>query len=252
MKGGNTTGGLSFFLTIKNRSIVAVNSGCASNCALCGATENLEIHHISYNPPKTVVVCRRCHQRIHGNLPIIDELKVKIAEYDRIVQLITLINNWKKGYSKDYGMEPHIDTSFLRRRKRELEIEIKQIIKSEGKKILELKCISGILLAKLLAYAHPKRFPSLRKFLHYCGFKKSARITNRYSRKAKTTVWLMVRMLIMTKNEVYYPLYLRIKQKLSQRFPNYSKRRIDGMARLRVGVFLLKYLYEVFSEEAEK
>ena len=34
-------------------------------CELCGATENLQVHHLSYEPEVTQVLCMNCHQKQH-------------------------------------------------------------------------------------------------------------------------------------------------------------------------------------------
>jgi len=37
-----------------------------SNCFLCGATKNLEAHHIDYKYLlKVIWLCRKCHKRLH-------------------------------------------------------------------------------------------------------------------------------------------------------------------------------------------
>ena len=44
-------------------------------CQLCRSTENLVVHHLSYErkgqelPSDLEVLCARCHRRIHGRLP---------------------------------------------------------------------------------------------------------------------------------------------------------------------------------------
>jgi len=37
-----------------------------SECELCSATANIDEHHISYEPEKTILLCRSCHQEVHG------------------------------------------------------------------------------------------------------------------------------------------------------------------------------------------
>ena len=55
-------------------------------CAMCGATENLQVHHISYKPEVTQTLCVERHQKQHPNHgvgpssgngyhPLFDELK---------------------------------------------------------------------------------------------------------------------------------------------------------------------------------
>lgn len=37
-----------------------------TECIECGSVENLDEHHTSYEPEKTVILCRACHQSVHG------------------------------------------------------------------------------------------------------------------------------------------------------------------------------------------
>lgn len=34
-------------------------------CASCGSTENLQLHHLSYNPEVKVLLCVECHKKVH-------------------------------------------------------------------------------------------------------------------------------------------------------------------------------------------
>ena len=36
-------------------------------CLECGSTENIDQHHTSYEPEETVMLCRSCHQSVHGD-----------------------------------------------------------------------------------------------------------------------------------------------------------------------------------------
>jgi len=38
-----------------------------SECDLCGDTENVDGHHISYEPEEVVDLCRSCHQKVHAD-----------------------------------------------------------------------------------------------------------------------------------------------------------------------------------------
>jgi len=39
-----------------------------NECLLCGATKNLQIHHVSYEPEITVTLCLECHiMKVHNN-----------------------------------------------------------------------------------------------------------------------------------------------------------------------------------------
>ena len=51
-------------------------------CDICGTTEDLQNHHISYEPEIIQVLCVGCHEELHGhgvgkseNCPLFDKLK---------------------------------------------------------------------------------------------------------------------------------------------------------------------------------
>jgi transposase len=184
---------------------------------------------------------------LHGNVPVVTELSLLVRQYDYLTKMSVAIENYLSAFKREFGVNPiKVDTSELEAKRRELVKQINELVKSNAEKTQHLKGVGGLLLAKLLAYAHPKRFPSLRKFLAYCGYKQSSAETGRYNRKAKKTVKLMVDTLIMNKDDFYYPLYELIRCDLEKKHPEYPRHKIDGMTRNRVGTFLLKELYRLF------
>ena len=34
-------------------------------CEICGSTDNLQLHHVSYEPEITQVLCVNCHKEVH-------------------------------------------------------------------------------------------------------------------------------------------------------------------------------------------
>lgn len=36
-------------------------------CQSCGTTENLVVHHVTYDPPSYQLLCARCHRRVHAD-----------------------------------------------------------------------------------------------------------------------------------------------------------------------------------------
>jgi hypothetical protein len=34
-------------------------------CEKCGTKYNLQRHHISYNPPNVIILCKECHKEVH-------------------------------------------------------------------------------------------------------------------------------------------------------------------------------------------
>jgi len=207
--------------------------------------EVLEKHHMSYSPAIIELIPRRKHQAIHGNVPISNELNLKMRQYDKLVKLSVMLQNWRTSYEREFGQNPiHVGLEQIDNKKKEMLANIEKIIKNDLKKIKHIKGLGIRYLAGLLAYAHPERFRTLHKFLLYCGYKGSF---PRYNRKVKSIVNRIAIHLIMCKDKHYYPLYLKIKKDLKKRFPTYKKGKIDGMAKNRLGTFLLKEVYRLFT-----
>jgi len=38
-------------------------------CAYCKKTEDLVLHHVSYQPEVVVMLCRECHAKVHYTIP---------------------------------------------------------------------------------------------------------------------------------------------------------------------------------------
>lgn len=226
-------------------------NSCSSNkqCELCGSEENLVDHHIRYSPPEKVIVCQKCHEKIHGNIPVASDLNLKMRQYDMLTKVAVMNKNWVSAFKRTFGMNPiQLDLKAIEKEKKKVMKDVKGMLKSELKKVEHIKGLGPRYLAGLLAHAHPNRFPSLRKFLVYCGYKQSAKVTKRYSRKVCGLVHQIVVGVTMHKDKRYYPLYLMVKKDLTERYPQYSKGKIHGMTQNRVGTFLLKEIYEIFKD----
>jgi hypothetical protein len=159
--------------------------------------------------------------------------------------------NWLRAYERSFGLNPIGELKQIDKKKQNVIKDIKSILKDEVKKVKHIKGLGPRYLAGILAYAHPNRFPSLRKFLVYCGYKQSAKVTGRYNRKVCGLVNQIVRSIIIKKDKRYYSLYIKIKDELARDHPDYPKGKIDGMARNRVGTFLLKEIYNIFRNDGE-
>lgn len=210
---------------------------------------NLVKHHVSYKPPIVKLIPHQQHQEIHGKVPIITNLSLKMREYDRVTKACVSFKNYSFSFRREFNQDlPNtgIIIKGFEDQKRQILKSIRPMIKNKLKRVKHIKGLGLRLLAGLLAYADPIRFPSLRKFLHYCGYKKSSKKTKRYNRKVSSVVYQIAISLVMQKDEKYYPLYLKLKRDLEERFPNYRKSKIDGMAKKRIGTFLLKEIYNIF------
>lgn len=213
-------------------------------CVNCGSTKAIEIHHTSYNPPITLFLCRKCHQETHNNQLIEGRLTEVMRQYHLYTKLGTQLKNWSKSWGKQFGKlnDPHLE-AFLK----DIMIKQKELLKEAeyelGDKTKLCENWNGIgirHLAYMFAFANPNRFPSLRKFLHYCGRKESSKITKKYNRLISSIVYQISVSLMRAKDEKYYPLYLKIKSEFDEERPIINHRK----ALNRVSTLWLKDFYE--------
>jgi len=211
-------------------------------------TENHHPNRKKY-PLKTIAIPLKDHHKIHGTIPIDSEIARVMRQYHKLTQLLVMVKNWKTAFVKEFGdASTLIDFGNIKAERVILVKKAKTLCKTELS-MVKIKGISTVYIAYLMAFADPKRFPSQRKFLHYCGYTASARKTNKYSRKMHSIGYQMVKRLLMAKNLKYSQLYALIKAQFASKFPDYSKGKIDGLARNRVGTFLFKELYSIFRAE---
>lgn len=179
------------------------------------------------------------------------QLKFLMKKYMTFLVDCARFKHRQVSYEKEYGeFEVYTEIlNILEKKKKEALSKVKPLLEEELKKVQDIKGIGLRFLAGLLAVAHPKRFSTLSKYLSYCGYKESSWQggKGKYSRIAKSLAWQMVKSLIMHKDSKFYPFYLHLKGDLRERFPSYSKAKLDGMARNRMATFLLKEFYVRFS-----
>jgi hypothetical protein len=170
----------------------------------------------------------------------------KMREYDKINALVISMKGWKSAYLKDFDKTPDIGLKKVSQLKRAVAKELTVLIKDELPKI-HIKGIAIINLAGILAYAHPSRFPSQRKFLHYCGYTQASRINKRYCHKIKSIMFMIVGCIIKAKDPKYYPMYLKFKEDARARSqPGKSKMGIHRIAMNRTATFILKEIYQIW------
>lgn len=210
-------------------------------------TESIVKHHISYKPPIEQLIPLEEHQKIHGNIPIISDLNLKMRQYDWLVKVSVMLKNWSTAYKRQFGENP-IDMGLekIDMKKKEILKDVRMMIQEDLKKVKHIKGLGVRYLAGILAYGHPSRFSNLHKFLHYCGYKGSAKVSKRYNRKLSSLVHQIAKSLAMHKDPKYYPLFKSIRQQLKKRHPNYSKMKTYRIALNRVGTLFLKEIYHIF------
>jgi hypothetical protein len=211
----------------------------------------IENHHIDrlHQPKLMVQMTRKEHQKLHNILPIDTPLSKKKRQYDALTKLIVSMKNWQTSFGKEFDDSPYIGIDGVEKCKAEIRKEIVNMIKAEKQKVRHIKGFGSTYLAGILAYAHPNRFASQRKFLFYCGFTEASRKLKKYNRRIKPIMHELTKQIFMHKDQKYYPLYLKFKEDLRQMFPNKSKKAIDMMARNRMGTYLLKETYQIFRVE---
>lgn len=72
---------------VTDRTYYKVFTACKGTCVLCGARQNLELHHIlgrgkdlTNNGSLCVMLCHNCHHiKVHGNLKKYRPILLKIA-----------------------------------------------------------------------------------------------------------------------------------------------------------------------------
>lgn len=208
----------------------------------------IENHHPDkkHHPKVTVKMSRKEHQRLHEILPKDNPLSRKMRQYDALTKLIVSMKNWRIAFEKDFGESPEMGLVNIEQRKKQIMKQIENTVRPERQRTKHIKGFGARYLAGILAYAHPKRFPSLRKFLFYCGYTQASQKLKRYNRKIKPIVYELSRQVIMNKDKKYYPLYIKFKNDLRQKHPNKNKKAIDQMSRNRLGTYLLKEVYGLF------
>jgi hypothetical protein len=214
-------------------------------------TKYMDKHHVSRHPPKTVLTPHRDHQKIHNKVPIIDELTLKMRQYEKIIQLSVMLKNWKHSFNREFGVSPiNISMEQLGAEKKKILREVELLIRNQLQ-LLKVPHIMGIgtcSLAELLAFAHPERFPTLNRYLFYCGYTKASKITKRYNRKVCGLIFRITNQLIR-ENPKYYALYRKIKEEQPADFSKIRKHRV---AMNRVATLFLKEFYCLFKRKEMK
>ena len=212
--------------------------------------QHTDKHHVSRNSSITVLIQHREHQELHSTVPINTGLSIIMRKYDRLVKMSVILQNWNDSFIRDFDEELIIFDSILKvivQKKSDILNEVKKLLTNELK--ITKKGLGIRYLAGLLAYAHPNRFPTIGRYLYYCGYTGASKITKRYNRKVKSLVYQTVLSMVRKKDNKYYKLYLEIKSKQPENFSKIKKHRI---AINRVGTLFLKDFYFFFHNKSIK
>jgi len=177
--------------------------------------------------------------------------------YRQVTRDIVRMKNIKSSLKWEYGMAGY-DAAIksLEQSKREIFSQMRPLIKEDLKRFREIKGTKGIgpmLLAQLLAVAHPKNFPSLSKFLSYCGCKASTfwktfedgegKGRGRHNWDAKIIGYLLASSVLKQQDPCLKEWYYDIKEQFQTDHPDWSKGKCHGKAMNRLRTFLMKEIY---------
>lgn len=179
--------------------------------------------------------------------PTEDEIEYKkyVKKYQRLTKILTSIKNQQGAYELEFNDAEFLNNFIEKIDKKRDECigKARNFVSDEIKEVSKIKGIGKRSVIKFLAEAHPKNFPTLSKYLIYCGRKRVSKKSGKYNHQASAYLYQMTMFLIMQKNDRYYPFYKEVKEQIREDHPDYEKGKIDGMARNRVGTFLLKEIY---------
>ena len=212
--------------------------------------QTLENHHPDKinQPDLTIPTPHKTHQKIHNIEPNDTPLSRVMRQYDKVNTILVTMKNWSTAYQKDFDSIPEIGLEKVTLLKKNLTKEFTVLVKGDLTKI-HIKGLGSRYLAGLLAYAHPSRFPSQRKFLFYCGYTQSSRLNKNYCRRIKPIMYNLIGNIIKAKDPKYYTLYLKFKEDARMRISDKSKMALHRIAVNRTATFVLKEVYKTFRVE---
>lgn len=181
--------------------------------------------------------------------PDADEIKFKfiVGKFEALTQIIIGLKTRSRFAEKEYG-----EFDFLKPQIKALEREKIKLIKStkplltKETQVISIRGISTTLIARLLSQAHPKHFPTLSRYLAYCGYE--GYMKKRHEKgKGKRPNYLahgvlafMAKSMLMNKNPTYRALYDKCKLRYQTEHPEWSKLHIHNKALNIVATFIAK------------
>jgi len=179
------------------------------------------------------------------------QLKFIMGKYLRFMREVARFKKRQMSYEKEFGQSEaySVVLASLEEQKKLALKMLKPLLSDELSKVDDIKGVGIRFLAGLLATAHPKRFPTLSKYLSYCGYKETSwrQGKGKFNREAKSVAWQMSKSIILHRDPHFYPLYIKIKNDLKNKNPEYAKSKINGMTINRTSTFLLKEIYSRYS-----
>ncbi len=151
-------------------------------CQNCNEKEAEHVHHLDEDHKNDAkenlqMLCTLCHSRLHGIEPKKSELKRVVIFRDRAIRIRNTMDNQIRGFGR---IEYVVPKEWTKQRKeldlfiKDYEKQLKEMMKSGEYKawdcfLKDVKGISFITAAKLIAYIDIHNSPSISALWRYCG-----------------------------------------------------------------------------------
>lgn len=112
---------------------------------------------------------------------------------------------------------------------------------------LKIKGLGPRLWAGIFITANPANFPTLSRYLRYCGLVDKEQLGTKWNRHACMLYHMLADEVMKHKDEKFRPIYDQCKSDIAEKYPEYTKLHIHNGALNRTATFLAK---EIYSKQA--
>lgn len=187
--------------------------------------------------------------------------------YRQVTRDIVRFKNIAQGHEWEFDIKGDVAygdaIKNLETLKKDVFKQMKPFVKEELRRFRKLKGIKGIgpmLLAQLLAIAHPRNFETLSKYLAYCGCKASTFYKEfdpetgkgngrgKHNWEAKVIGYLMAKCVLRAKDPCLEKWYYGIKERFHEEHPEWSDGICHGKAMNRLRTYIMKEIYDCLKD----
>jgi hypothetical protein len=158
---------------------------------------------------------------VEFTLPQQAELRKNLAmsEYETVTKDLTALKNRHSAIVKEFGPNPTYEEIIkqLGKYKFGLIKKVQPLIVEELKQVDHIKGVGPTLTARVLAMAHPNKFPNKSAYLKYCGYTEASRKSNKFHRGVKSVYFLIAEQTLKATDPVYRPIYDKAKEREQQK-----------------------------------
>ena len=183
-----------------------------------------------------------------------------VTENRIATNILARLKVMKKAYARSIDTVPEFLDDWLATAEEYKKEKVAKIREHFGDQVQEVAFIKGLgstYLSEVIAYANPSRFPRLKAFLAFCGFRATARykdptkrnvkgnVRRRYNIPAHTALIQAAENTIRQRDPSYRPVYNYLKADLAER----EVRAPHTTAINRLATFLAKDVYTIHKHE---